>query len=66
MCDISPSGVSWQVEIIFLPKPTSNTFWHKFKMLVLAISTHLHELSFFPQPHLVLLYLLHLSLPEKP
>ena len=52
---IWPCQASWQGKSICLSKPASNTFWQKFKMHVLAISTNLHELNFFPQPHLVLL-----------
>ena len=65
MCDISPSGVSWQVEIINLPKPSSNTFLQNFEMLIPASSTNLPEPIFLPQPLLVPLYNLDAFLPEE-
>ena len=62
---IWPCQASWQMEIIFLPKPTSNTFWQNLKIHVLTPSTNLQELSFLPQPLLVPLYLWCASLPER-
>ena len=52
---IWPCQASWQGKSICLPKPTSNTFWQKFKMHVLSISTNLLESKFVPQPHVILL-----------
>ena len=65
ICAIAPCGASWQMEIIFLPKPTSNTFWQNLKIHVLTPSTNLQEFSFLPQPLLVPLYLWCASLPER-
>ena len=53
ICDISPCGVSWQMEIIYLPKPASNTFCHFTKIPFLASSTNLRRLNFLPRPLLV-------------
>ena len=53
------------MEIIYLPKPASNTFCHFTKIPFLASPTNLHELCFLPQPLLVPLYHLDAFLPEE-
>ena len=53
------------MEIIYLPKPTSNTFCHFTKNPVWSSSTNLHEFYFLPQPLLVPLYHLDAFLPEE-
>ena len=53
------------MEIIFLPKPTSNTSWQNLKIHVLTLSTNLQEFSFLPQPLLAPLYLWCASLPDR-
>ena len=50
------------MEIIYLPKPISNTFCHFTKMPFLTSSTNLHGLNFVPQLLLTLFYLQYLSL----
>ena len=53
------------MEIIYLPKPASNTFCHFIEIPFLASPTNLHELFFLPQPLLGPLYLLDAFLPEE-
>ena len=53
------------MEIIYLPKPASNTFYRFTKNHVWSSSTNLHEFYFLPQPFLVPLYHLGAILPEE-
>ena len=48
ICVISPCGVSCQMESIFLPWPTTNTFCQFSKSITLTPSTNLHEPRFLP------------------